>query len=159
MIEESVYIDDIIIEVKPLTVNNVNLGISDFSSAFYGAEENKQNSIKEKSIQPEKSKSVEAKKSKTNIQAELPCPITEKKVTRQSKSKPKLDDKKILDIIADRESTLILEEQAPDLSAKSSLLENDLSNLESSTPDVKKQESKTKSQASVGLPQWKPRQR
>ncbi len=69
------------------------------------------------------------------------------------------DDKKNLDKSADRESTLILEQQAPDLSAKSSLLENDSSSLESSTPEVEKQESKTKSQASVGLPQWKPRQR
>jgi hypothetical protein len=51
------------------------------------------------------------------------------------------------------------EPQVLDLPAESSLLKNDLSSLESSTSEVEKQESKTKSQASVGLPQWKPRQR
>ena len=159
MAEKSARIDDTISEVEPLILNSVNSGISDFSSAFGTTKENNKISMKENSAQPEESKGVDAKKSTINTQTKLLPSIGENTVTRKSKSKPKSDDKKSLDKSADRESTLILEQQAPDLSAKSSLLENDSSSLESSIPEIEKQESKTKSHASVGLPQWKPRQR
>ena len=159
MVDKSAHIDDIISEVEPLISNSVNSGISDFSSAFGTTKENDRISTQENSAQPEESKGVDAKKSTRNTQTKLLPSIGENTVTRKSKSKTKSDDTKSLDKSADRESPLILEQQAPDLSAKSSLLENDSSNLESSTPEVEKQESKTKSQASVGLPQWKPRQR
>ena len=159
MAEKSAHIDDIISEVEPLILNSVNSGISDFSSAFETINENDRISTQENSAQPEESKGVDSKKSTINTQTKLLPSIGENTVTRKSKSKTKSDDKKSLDKSADRESTLILEQQAPDLSAKSSLLENDSSSLESSIPEIEKQESKTKSQASVGLPQWKPRQR
>ncbi|WP_041547619.1 hypothetical protein [Chamaesiphon minutus] len=84
-------------------------------------------------------------------------PITEKTATRKSRSKTKLDNKKVLDKSADREPVIVSEQQVPDLSADSISSENSSSGVEKSAPEVEKQE--TKSQASVGLPQWKPRQR
>jgi putative transposase len=159
MAERSALVDDIISEIEPLISNSINSGISDFSSAFGTTKENNRISTQENSAQLEEGKGVKAKKSKISTQPKSLPPIGEKTVPHKSKSKTKSDDKKSLDKSADRESTISLEQQAPDLSAKSSLLENDSSRLESSTPEVEKQESKTKSQASVGLPKWKPRQR
>jgi putative transposase len=157
--EESARIDDIIDEVELVALSSVSSGISDFSSAFNAAEENKQISTKEKSVQLEESKGIDNKKSNINTQAKLLPPIAEKKVTRKPKSKTKSGDKKILDKSADREPEIVSEQQVSDLSVDSISSENSSSDVENSTPEVEKQASKTKSQASVGLPQWKPRQR
>jgi hypothetical protein len=154
--EESNRIDDIISEIEPLISSNINLGISDFSSAFDAAEENKQISTKEQSVQLEESKGIDAKKININTQAKLLPPITEKTATRKSRSKTKLDNKKVLDN-ADQEPEIVSEQQVPDLAADSISSKNSSSGVEKSAPEVEQQESK--SQASVGLPQWKPRQR
>jgi putative transposase len=140
MAEKSALVDDIISEIEPLISNSINSGISDFSSAFGTTKENNRISTQENSAQLEEGKGVKAKKSKISTQPKSLPPIGEKTVPHKSKSKTKSDDKKSLNKSADRESTLILEQQAPDLSAKSSLLENDSSRLESSTPEVEKQE-------------------
>jgi putative transposase len=159
MAEKSARIDDIISEAEPLILSSANSGISDFSSAFGVTEENKQISTQENLAQPEESKGVNAKKSKIDTQTKLLLPITEKAVTHKSKSKPKSDDKKSLDKIANLEPAIVSEQQVPDLSSELISPENSSSGVENPTPEVKKQESKPKSQASVGLPQWKPRQR
>jgi putative transposase len=159
MAEKSARIDDIIDEVEPVALSSVSSGISDFSSAFNAAEGNKQISTKEKSIQLKESKSVETEKSEINAQTKLVPQITEKKVTRKPKSKTKSDHNKILDQSTDREPVIVPDRQTPDLLADLIPSENSSSGVENSTPEVEKQASKTKSQASVGLPQWKPRQR
>ena len=159
MTEKFDLIDDIVNDVEPLLTSSISSGISDFSSAFNAVEENQQIPIKEKLAQLEESKDIDSKKSEKGTQDKSLLPIVEKTVTRKSRSKAKSDDKKVLDIGADREPAIISEQQAPDLLADSISSENSSIGVENSTLEVEKQESKTKSQASVGLPQWKPRQR
>ncbi len=157
--EESDCIDDVLSEVEPLISNHTNLGISDFPSVLNAVEENKEIPVEEKVFKIEEPKGVDAKKRKVNTQTKLSHPIGEKIVTRKSKSKTESDDRKILDKSAELEHVIVPEQKASDLSLDLISSENSLIDVEDSTPKIEKQESKTKSQASVGLPQWKPRQR
>jgi putative transposase len=162
MIEQADRIDDMISEIDLPEVHSANSGISDFSSAIDVATERDKNASKEMPsvlIESDNKANNSHQVQESDTLVKQDAQIADPKEPRQSKSKPKTDRIKVPSTKKDLKLPMAQEPQVLDLPAESSLLKNDLSSLESSTSEVEKQESKTKSQASVGLPQWKPRQR
>jgi putative transposase len=152
-------IDDILDEaIDKSVLIDINSGISDFSSTLDIAEKSDEVPVEQKPTQSTRSndaKNESTKNSKLNSPVKTQPQIPEKTVAHKSRSKTKLDENKSVE----REPTIVSDPQVPDLSADSISSENSSSGVENSTHEVEKQESKTKSQASIGLPQWKPRQR
>jgi putative transposase len=162
MVEQSDRIDEAVSNIESSDVSSINLGISDFSSAFNGAIEGEEKLIEEVPIiliEPtdiKKNTNKKAKEYDPHIKQEPK--ILAATATRKSRSKTKSAEGNISEKMNDPEPVIISEQQVPDLSSESSL-ENSLSGDASSGVEVTKQESNTTSQASIGLPQWKPRQR
>ena len=162
MVEQGDRIDDIVNETDLPELSTVNSGISNFSSAFDGVNERKKNSSKEMSIvliETDLKENTNQQIRESTIQPQQDAQIVQSKVTRKSKSKPKSDKIKVSSKNDDREYPISPEPQVSELSAEPSLTGNSSSGGESSALALEKQELNTKSQASVGLPQWKPRQR
>jgi putative transposase len=162
MIEQADRIDDIISTTDLPEAPSANSGISDFSSAIDVATEREENSSKEMPIvlnESDLKENTNHQVQESDTQAKQDSQIAEPKVARKSKSKPKSDKIQVPSTKKDLALPMADEPQVLDLPTESSLLKNSSSSGESSLLEVEKQELNTKSQASVGLPQWKPRQR
>ncbi len=162
MVEQADRIDDMIIEIDLPEIPSANSGISDFSSAIDVASRRDENASKEMPsvlIESDNKANNSHQVQESDTLVKQDSQIAEPKEPRKSKSKPKTDRIKVPSTKKDLKLPMAQEPQVLDLPAESSLVKNSSSSGESSALEVEEQELNTKSQASVGLPQWKPRQR
>jgi putative transposase len=161
IVDQGDRIDDIISEIDLLAVPSANSGISDFSSAIDIASEREENASKQMPIvliESDLKENHSHQTPKSDDRDKQDSQIAEPKVTRKSKSKP--DQIKVPSTKKDLPLQMVHDPQFLDLHEESSLVKNSSSSGESSALEVEKQELNTpQSQASIGLPQWKPRQR
>jgi putative transposase len=162
MVEQADRIDDMISEIDLPEVPSANSGISDFSSAIDIASRRDENASKEMPsvlIESDNKANNSHQVQESDTLVKQDSQIAEPKEPRKSKSKPKTDIIKVPSTKKDLKLPMAQEPQVLDLPAELSLVKNSSSSGESSALEVEEQELNTKSQASVGLPQWKPRQR
>jgi putative transposase len=162
MVEQADRIDDMISEIDLPELPSANSGISDFSSAIDIASRRDENASKEMPsvlIESDNKANNSHQVQGSDTLVKQDSQIAEPKESRKSKSKPKTDRIKVPSTKKDLKLPMAQEPKVLDLPAESSLVKNSSSSGESSALEVEEQELNTKSQASVGLPQWKPRQR